>query len=107
MIPMMMYDKDSHYLFAIPVTSDNRLNVFYAPISELNNSSINWKKLFKAEDEVNWFNVTDKDLYVYTSKNAPNFKILKTSLQTPDLPHAEVVVAEDPEWSHNIVYLNK
>lgn len=94
-IPMVMYDKDSRYLFAIPVTSDNKLNVFYAPISELNNSSVKWKRLFTADDEVNWFNVTDKDLYLYTSKNAPNYKILRTSLQTPDLPHAEVVVPED------------
>jgi len=95
-IPMVMYDKDSRYLFAIPVTSDNKLNVFYALVSELNNSSIKWKRLFTADDEVNWFNVTAKDLYLYTSKNAPNYKILKTSLQTPDLPHAEVVVPEDP-----------
>jgi prolyl oligopeptidase len=96
-IPMVMYDKDSRYIFAFPITSENKLTVFFAPVSELNNSSIGWKKLFKTEDEVNWFNVTDKDLYVYTSKNAPNYKILKTSLQTPDLAHAEVVVPEDPE----------
>jgi prolyl oligopeptidase len=95
-IPMVLNDKDSHYLFAFPITSDNRLTVFYAPASELNNSSINWKKLFKADDEVNWFNVTEKDLYVYTSRNAPNFKILKTSLQNPDLSNAELVVPEDP-----------
>lgn len=96
-LPMVMYDKDSHYLFAFGITSTSSLNVFYAPESELNNPSINWKRPFKPEDEVNWFNVTDKDLYVYTSKNAPNFKILKTSLQAPDLAQAEVVVAENPE----------
>lgn len=96
-VPMVLYDKGSRYLFAIPVTSDNKLTVFYAPISELNNSSIKWKILFRADDEVNWFNVTTRDLYLYTSRNAPNYRILKTSLQTPDLSHTEVVVPEDPE----------
>lgn len=96
-IPMVMYDKDSRYLFAVPITSDSRFNLFYAPASDLNNSSINWKRLLKTEDEVNWFNVTEKELYVYTSKGAPHFKIVKTSLQNPDLANAEVVVPEDPE----------
>ncbi|HJS54577.1 MAG TPA: prolyl oligopeptidase family serine peptidase, partial [Chitinophagaceae bacterium] len=95
-LPMVMYDKDSHYFFGFAISSDSRLDVFYAPASELNKSSVNWKKLFRPEDEVYWFNVTDKDLYVYTSKNAPNFKILKTSLQKPDLANAEIVVPEDP-----------
>ena len=96
-IPIVMYDKDSRYLFAVPITSDSRFNLFYAPASELNNSSINWKRLLKTDDEVNWFNVTEKELYVYTSKGAPHFKIVKTSLQNPDLANAEVVVPEDPE----------
>lgn len=96
-IPIVMYDKDSRYLFAVPITSDSKFNVFYALASELNNPSVKWKRLFKTEDEVNWFNVTDKELYVYTSKGAPNYKIVRTSLQNPDLANAEVVVPEDPE----------
>ena len=96
-IPIVFYDKDSHYLFAILATVDNRINAFYAPVSEINNSSINWKRLFKPEDEVYNFAATDKDLYVYTPKNSPKFKILKTSLKNPDLKNAEVVVPEDSE----------
>jgi prolyl oligopeptidase len=95
--PFVMYDRESRYLFGFAFSVDRRLKVFYAPISEMNNSSINWKRLFEREDEVQWFNVTDKDLYIYTTKNAPHFKILKTSLQTPDLAHADVLVPEDPE----------
>ncbi len=96
-IPIVFYDKDSHYLYAILATVDNRINAFYAPVSEINNSSINWKRLFKPEDEVYNFATTDKDLYIYTPKNAPKFKILKTSLKNPDLKNAEVVVPEDSE----------
>lgn len=95
--PFVMYDKDSHYLYGFALSVDNRLNVFYTPESELNSSSINWRRLFRREDEVHWFNATDKELYIYTSKNAPHFKILKTSLQNPDLAHADVLVPEDPQ----------
>jgi prolyl oligopeptidase len=63
----------------------------------LNNPHLNWKKLFKPEDEVHDFTIAGKDLYFYTAKNAPQFKILKTSLEHPDLEHASVVVPENPE----------
>jgi len=56
-----------------------------------------WKNLIRPEDEVYDFYTTDKDLYLYTPENAPNFKILKTSLANPDIKNAEVVVAEDPQ----------
>ncbi|MCK4797926.1 MAG: S9 family peptidase, partial [Spirochaetes bacterium] len=92
--PRVWYDKDSNYLFGYLLTVDNRLNLFYAPTSELKKDRINWRRLFKIEDEVYDFSVTEKDLYIYTPKNAPNFKLLKTSLKNPDLKKAEVVVDE-------------
>ena len=92
--PMIIYDKGSRYLFALV---DGWSNAFYAPASELKKSSVHWKQLFKPEDEVQRIIATDKDLFILTSKNAPRFQILKTSLQNPDLEHATVVVAEDPE----------
>jgi prolyl oligopeptidase len=95
--PFVVYDENSRYLFACPESVDNRLQIFYAPTSELNNSSVSWKELFRREDEVYDFTATDKDLYVYTPKNAPHFKILKTSLQHPDLEHATVVIPESEE----------
>jgi prolyl oligopeptidase len=95
-IPLVFYDKDSKHVFGFVITADRRLKVFYAPATELNNEKINWKPLFKLEDEVYDFSPTEKELYVYTPKDAPNFKILKTSLKNPDLPAADVVVPENP-----------
>ncbi len=96
-IPIVIFAKDSRYLFATLATVDNRLNLFYAPASELNNSSINWKRLFKPEDEVYFFYPAYKDIYFCTPKNAPHLKILKTSLEEPDVQNAELVVPESPE----------
>jgi prolyl oligopeptidase len=96
-IPIVAFDKSSGYLFASPMTVDNRLKVFYAPESEINDASISWKKVCEQEDEVYNFVPTDKDIYIYTPKNAPGFKILKTSLEHPDIINAEVIVPEDAE----------
>jgi prolyl oligopeptidase len=98
-IPMVIYDKYSHYLFGLI-----GLNVFYAPATELNKEKIAWKYLFnKRKDEVSLSGfviggiTTENDLYIKTSKNAPNFKVIKISLKKPDLAKAEVVVPENSQ----------
>jgi prolyl oligopeptidase len=88
--------KGCDYLFIIVATSDRRLNLYYAPVSDLNEDLISWKRLFKPDDDAYSFRITENDLYFLTPENAPNFKILKTSLHNPDLRNAEVVV---PEYS--------
>ncbi|MCH7534798.1 MAG: prolyl oligopeptidase family serine peptidase [Bacteroidetes bacterium] len=92
--PRIFYDKTSNYLFIYAWNVDRRKNVFYAPVTEINKEKIDWKHLFKIEDEVYDFYPTEKHLYIYTPKNAPNFKLLKTSLKNPDLKNAEIVVIE-------------
>ena len=96
-IPIVIYDKESQSLFGIIATVDNSINMYYSPISELKKDKIAWKRVFLPEDEVYNFYTTDKDLFIYTPKGAPNFKILKTSVSNPDLSTAEVLLPEDPQ----------
>lgn len=86
-----------NFVFIYAATVDRRLNMFYAPINELKKDKINWKRLFKPEEEVYSFRVTENDLYILTPKDAPHFKILKTSLNNPDVATAELVIAENPD----------
>jgi len=96
-IPSVDYDRHSEYLFATVSNVDPRLTVYYAPASALSKQKITWKKLFSPEDEIHDFAVTKNELYLYTPKNAPRFKVVKTSISNPDILHAETVVAEDPK----------
>lgn len=96
-IPVARYDKGSHTIFLLALSADRRLKIFYAPGDELNNAHVSWKRLFKPEDETHDFTIAGQDLYFYSVKNAPHFKILKTSLAHPDLEHASVVVPENSE----------
>lgn len=96
-IPGVAYDRDSGFLFGFVRNVDRRLQVYYAPLGELDNEQINWTPLLEPEDNVHDFAVTDRELYLYTPQDAPNFKILKTSLIEPDIDHAVTVVEEDPD----------
>lgn len=87
-------DKPDH-IFGIIGGSSNYDDTYYATINkETNYADLNWKLLFKKEDQIDNF-VTDKDELIYlTSKNASNFKICKTSIIHPDFKNPTVLVEE-------------
>jgi prolyl oligopeptidase len=93
-IPVVYFDQDAKYIFGFSYSVDNRIKAWYAPDSELKKSKINWKKLFASEDEVYNFVATDKEIFAYTPKGAPRFKILQMPISNPDLTKATVAVPE-------------
>lgn len=98
-IPNAIYDKNSKYIFCYLLSTDRRSHVFYIPLAGLNEKKSDWRLLFKREDEVYNFVATDTEIYIRTSKKAPNFRILKVSLTNPDLTKSKVIVPEDPQAS--------
>lgn len=75
------------------------IDYYYAGIEELNNEKINWKLLFKKDEGfINPIIIND-DLYCLSSKDASNFKIIKTSIINPDFKSAEIIVKEDKNES--------
>ncbi len=98
-IPAVHYDHKSGRLYAFTENVDPRLNAWYAPLETVSAGSIRWKRLFRPEDEVYDFTATKSELYLYTPKNAPRYRLLKTSLDNPDIGHAETVIAERSDAS--------
>lgn len=94
-IPILIYDNDSKHAFALLLTVDSRLVVYQCPASEIFNKKVDWKPIITKKDEIYDVRLTDKDIYLFTPKNAPNFKILKTSIKNPDIANAQTVLAED------------
>jgi prolyl oligopeptidase len=96
-IPVVFYDRNNDMLYAFIYTVDPRLKIYFAPASDLENETIEWRKLFDPEDEVTNF-LSDKDyFYAMTFKDAPNFKVLKSPITNPDWSAAEVFIPEDYE----------
>jgi prolyl oligopeptidase len=92
--PICIYDKESKMVFGLAVTVDRHLRVFYSDGKEAGNDRLEWKLLFDKKDEVLDFEPASEGVYIYSSKDAPNFQILKTGWDNPSIENAEVVVSE-------------
>ncbi|MDP8240620.1 MAG: prolyl oligopeptidase family serine peptidase [Candidatus Hatepunaea meridiana] len=88
---------------SIPVNSDyavakikhgdsKELTIYTAPIKKLLKGSIPWVKVCSVNDEVIGFRVHNNNIYLQTAKDAPRFKVVRTSLVNPDFSKAEVVI---------------
>lgn len=96
-IPGVSYDRESGRLFAFVSNVDRRLRVYTAPASELLKPRIMWKTLIRPEDDIHDFATTSTELYFFTPKGTPRFRVMRTALERPDFERAETVVPEDPE----------
>jgi len=96
-IPLGGYDDDSGRLYGAILSADRRLDIVYAPASDLTTSTISWTRVIEPEDEVQNIGSTDEYLYLYSSKNAPNFQLLRTSFDNLNVKSAEIVIPEHPD----------
>lgn len=96
--PYLFNVEGSPYIFLAKMTVENYLQLYYAPISQLDKPKINWKVFSKLEDEIWNFFVDGEDVYVLTTKNNPKFRLLKTSLKNPDFAKATEIASGNSEW---------
>jgi prolyl oligopeptidase len=71
---------------------DNDLTIYRTSAETLGKPGAKWEKIVDHEDGVVNFDVHKDDLFLITHKDAPRFKILRTSLAHPDLAHAQSVI---------------
>ena len=70
----------------------NEIAIYSAPVNTLLKKDIPWKKVCGFDDEVDGYTVHGCDIYLKTAKNAPRFKVVKTSLKKPDFARAKDVL---------------
>ncbi|WP_425614502.1 prolyl oligopeptidase family serine peptidase [Anatilimnocola sp. NA78] len=70
------------------------ITLYAAPLKQLGSADIRWTKICDRTDQVTEFAVRGDDIYLLTANQAPRFKVVRTSLQTPDfLAGSEIVPA--------------
>src|SRR5699024_6800348 len=82
------------YIFGLPSNVSHDAKSFYAPASELLHPRIGWKPLTSKKDGVTNVAVVGDSIYLLTHADAPQYKIVMTSLKHPDFAHAKVVIPE-------------
>lgn len=101
--PMLFSDKKSNTAFAIIARGvQNEINVLTAPLPDTKRENVIWRKIVDAKDEItNFATVNGSNLVALTHKNAPNFKLVKTSTANPDFSKAELLIGFDDQVIQN------
>ncbi len=83
-----------HAVIKIKHGDANELTLYTAPIKTLLQQDIPWKKVCDVENEVTRYAVHGDDIFLQSAKEAPLFKIIRTSLIHPDMTKAQTVIPE-------------
>jgi prolyl oligopeptidase len=92
--PLVFSQPGTPYVIAMPQNGVQRERLVYITRrADVFKPGVKWRKLFGREDEVTSFAIRGDDLYLLTHKDAPRYKLIRTSVMHPDLAHASVLVA--------------
>ena len=78
------------------------IDIYAIPFDANPGAKTVWKKVVDQTDEVTGFDVHAAEIYLLSHKNASRFKVLRTSLSSPDLAHAAVAVPASEVVINNI-----
>jgi len=92
--PLAFYDYYEDNVFLGFFNVENNLIIFAADGQEVLSGRVGWSKVCDRDDQIQNFTTIGDDVYVYTTKGAPNFRVLKTSLWEPDFENAEEFIPE-------------
>jgi prolyl oligopeptidase len=93
--PYVTADPSSRYVVATVAGGVRRENPLYvATLESVVGGQPQWRKVCDVADEVTAFAFRGDELFLQTTRNAANAKVLKTSLSAPDIARAATVVPD-------------
>jgi len=81
-----------HAVLKVKHGDNNEISLFTAPLNSLHSGAIAWVKICAESDLVTDFAVDGNDIYLITATEAPRFKLIATSLASPNLATAREVI---------------
>jgi prolyl oligopeptidase len=95
---VIFYEPGSNYAVAEVYDGVRReLSLYSAPLDVAMRADAEWRKICDFDDKVTGFAVHGSDIYLLTHVGSPRFSIRRTSLASPDVRKAEVVVPDGAE----------
>lgn len=80
----------------------NEFGIYLTSLDSLGKPDVQWKKICGPEDAVTASDFHGDDLFLVTHKDAPRYKVIRTSLSHPDVAKAAVVVPQGEAVVQNI-----
>jgi len=94
-IPILSADPTSSYVVALTANGVRRENpVYTARVDDVRAGRPTWRKACEVADEVVGLAIRGDELYLLSTKDAPNARVLRTSIANPSFAGASVVVPE-------------
>lgn len=91
--PSISIPANSDYAVAKIKHGDSKeLTIYTAQFKTLLKDKIPWVKVCAVKDEVVGYAVHNSDIYLQTAKDAPRYKVVRTSLDNPDFSSATVII---------------
>jgi len=72
----------------------NEVTLYDAPLNSVGKPDTPWQKICDVTDDVTASAIRGNVLYLLTHKDAPRFKVIRTSADHPDVEHAETIAPE-------------
>nr|WKN38668.1 prolyl oligopeptidase family serine peptidase [Tunicatimonas sp. TK19036] len=92
--PVLFPTSSDLFIYVYRGVADD-LTLYKAPLANVlagDNSKLAWQSIFTMEDEVTDFAVWNDALFLLTHKNAPTFKVVKTTLLDSDISRATTLI---------------
>jgi prolyl oligopeptidase len=101
--PTVVADPSSKFVLASMTGGVRRENPYYtALLADVAKGEPRWRKVCDVSDEIVGTAVSGDALYLLSTKDSPNGRVLKTSMAEPSLATASTVVPEDKVVIDNI-----
>jgi prolyl oligopeptidase len=81
---------------------ESDLSLWVLPVHELGSPTARWRPVCGRADLVTGFAVRGDDIYLLTARDAPRFRVVRTSLAAPSVAAAEVVVPAGEAVVHDV-----
>jgi len=103
-IPIVVADPTSDHVVAIAAGGVRRENpLFTARLADVLAGQPKWRRACEVADEVVSFAARDGELFMLSTRDAPNARVLRTSIAEPRFAGATVVVPEGTSVIENVL----
>jgi prolyl oligopeptidase len=91
--PIVTYSPASnHTIGFIAHGVKNEVTIYDTDQTALTSGNVPWKRIAGDDDDVTSFDVKGSTIYLLTHRDAPSYKVIATSLDSPDIAHARTVI---------------